>query len=1203
MDNDWDGTWSLTIQLDHTVSVMIYSIQVTDSSGNFFRQVIQIITIWDNDKPILVRDDTPGSGTTGDIFRFNITTSDNILVTAVHILWVHADLDGNLSLTLIGGHWIGTITLDHSIAKMNYIIFIRDSHMNYYVSPLINVNVIDNDLPIAGPQWNCTLISGYRVFFSINITENVGLSMIRFSFVINGMMQFNWSVTNRTGNSWFIIFILPSYTVNIKFFFWIKDTSGNIIWTNFIIKTAIDIDGPTFIQTWHSEGTTGDPMVFAVLLFDNIAVSKVYFSFSIGGRWYNWSVNNHTDNRWEITIIAPRYQITIQYFFCAVDISFNWNKTVKKNAEITDNDKPIFIEDLTEGYPTTGDPFLIKIRATDNILIERLEIWYTFDGFVISEKTMTLHMDGYWYREIDIPSSGLYLNYSFYIRDEAWNILITHNIYRKVIDNDRPDYLDLTSGIPMTGGQFTISVSVIDNIAIRSVNVIYGFNDTKMNVSMQRTRAIGWSIWTLTINIPVWATVLKYRFFISDTSYNNLTTPTSSLDVLDIVRPIARGGTDITINQYITIMLNGSLSSDNIMVMNYTWMFVYDGSTYIFHGMRAAFTFVIVGVYNIILNVTDNMGNWHTDVVIVTVVDITPPTAVAGKDVNIEQGGKVVFDGRASRDNVGIVSYKWKFKIHGNDIVLMGGAVSFTFYQAGTFNITLTVYDGAGNFDVDHLVVIVADISLPTAHAGENQTRPQGWNVIFNASHSTDNVGIRTYSWKVKYQGNYYTLLGLEANFIFNIPGIYIVELTVTDLVGNSAKDSVTITIIDITRPIAYIYINDFEIKIGERYKITIGQTVNIDGSKSTDNVGIVVYKWTLEHTSENLTTYASRIENYEFKYVGIYTVILNVSDSVGNSDRKAVQVEVQEKEGGGSEEDGSSGGSYFGWAGDNNCLLLFLGLLILLILLLAILMWWRDEEKAVVKEVPIMKVRRHVRKRRARPVAAGGWIVDHESDQYHLKDYAHTKEVLHEKDVEKIIHKEKVMVEEKMVEKEMKEDKNGTALALAPASSEKSDAETIKELEKKLEAYEELEKIFKDSGSEIKLVDQGETQTIEVQQKEVAVHKEVETSMTEFEHEEMSMHEEEYIGGERHSGRRMMEKGERRLSRVRRNGVKRLGKGEENSLAKIEPEEIFTLDELEPMEEFDEEEEEEIEKKECPGCGKVLDHFWAVCPDCKKPL
>ena len=1218
MDNDWDGTWSLIIQLDHTVSVMIYSIQVTDSSGNFFRQVIQIITIWDNDKPILVKDDTPNNGTTGDSFRFNITTSDNILVDAVHILWVHAELNGNLSLTLVGGHWIGTIILDHSIAKMNYIIFIRDAQNNFFISPLISVVVIDNDFPVAGPQWNCTLISGYRAFFSINITENVGLSMIMFSFVINGMVHFNWSVTNRTGNSWFIIFILPSYTVNIKFFFWIKDTSANIIWTNFIIRTAIDIDGPTFIQTWHSEGTTGDPMVFAVLLFDNIAVSRVYFSFAIDGRWYNWSVSNHTDNRWEITIIAPQYQITIQYFFIAVDISNNWNLTIKKNAEVTDNDKPVFIEDLTEGYPTTGDPFLIKIRATDNILIERLEIWYTFNGFVISEKAMTLHIDGYWFREIDVPSNGLYLNYSFYLRDEAWNILITHNIYRKVIDNDKPDFLDLTSGIPTTGGQFTISVSVIDNIAIRTVNVIYAFNDTEINVSMERTRAVGWSIWTITIEIPVWATYLKYHFFISDTSYNNLTTPASSLDVLDIVKPIARPGTDITIDQYITIMLNGSLSSDNIMVMNYTWTFVYDGSTYIFHGMIAAFTFVIVGVYNIVLNVTDNMGNWDTDIVVVTVVDITPPTAVAGKDINIEQGGKVVFDGRASRDNVGITIYKWKFTVQGNEIILMGGAVSFTFYTAGNFNITLTVFDGAGNFDVDHLVVVVADISLPIAHAGENQTRPQGWKVIFNASHSTDNVGIRTYSWKVKYEGNYYTLIGMTSSFTFNTPGIYNVELTVTDLVGNSAKDSVTITIIDITRPIAYIYINDFEIKIGDRFEITINQNADIDGSKSTDNVGIVVYKWTLEHASGNHTTYASRIENYNFNHVGTYTVTLNVSDVQGNTDTKSVQVEVKEEENkGAGEEGGSGGGTFFGWAGGNSCLLLFLGLLILFILLLAILVWWRDEEKAVVKEVPIMKVRRHIRKRRARPGAAGGWMAGgYGRDRHHLKEYAHTKEVLRERDVEKVIHKENTMVEKKMVEGKMKEKRRGKrkgkrrggrkmALALAPTSREKSDAATIKELEKKLEAYQELEKIFKDSGSEVKLVKQGETQVLEVEQKEVVVHKEVESSMSTFQHEEMMAHEEEYYDGIKHSEGRVLKEGKRRSSKVRRDDVKMLGGGG-NGLTIIEPEETFALDELEPMEEYGEDEEEvkgKIEKKGCPECGKIIDHFWAVCPHCKKPL
>ena len=236
--------------------------------------------------------------------------------------------------------------------------------------------------------------------------------------------------------------------------------------------------------------------------------------------------------------------------------------------------------------------------------------------------------------------------------------------------------------------------------------------------------------------------------------------------------------------------------------------------------------------------------------------------------------------------------------------------------------------------------------------------------------------------------------------------------------------------------------------------------------------------------------------------------------------------------------------------------------------------------------------------------------------DRHHLKEYAHTKEVLRERDVEKVIHKENTMVEKKMVEGKMKEKRRGKrkgkrrggrkmALALAPTSREKSDAATIKELEKKLEAYQELEKIFKDSGSEVKLVKQGETQVLEVEQKEVVVHKEVESSMSTFQHEEMMAHEEEYYDGIKHSEGRVLKEGKRRSSKVRRDDVKMLGGGG-NGLTIIEPEETFALDELEPMEEYGEDEEEvkgKIEKKGCPECGKIIDHFWAVCPHCKKPL
>ncbi len=63
---------------------------------------------------------------------------------------------------------------------------------------------------------------------------------------------------------------------------------------------------------------------------------------------------------------------------------------------------------------------------------------------------------------------------------------------------------------------------------------------------------------------------------------------------------------------------------------------------------------------------------------------------------------------------------------------------------------------------------------------------------------SMDNVGIAYYEWDF---GDGTTETFLTATHVYNEPGTYTVTLTVKDRVGNSAKDTVLITVDDIPEP------------------------------------------------------------------------------------------------------------------------------------------------------------------------------------------------------------------------------------------------------------------------------------------------------------------------------------------------------------------------------------------------------------------
>lgn len=85
-------------------------------------------------------------------------------------------------------------------------------------------------------------------------------------------------------------------------------------------------------------------------------------------------------------------------------------------------------------------------------------------------------------------------------------------------------------------------------------------------------------------------------------------------------------------------------------------------------------------------------------------VDKVKPIANAGSDQKVSVGTVVYFDASNSTDNVGIVSYEWDL---GDGIKKTGIKVSHIYNEVGTYIVTLTVKDAAGNFDTDTVIVEV----------------------------------------------------------------------------------------------------------------------------------------------------------------------------------------------------------------------------------------------------------------------------------------------------------------------------------------------------------------------------------------------------------------------------------------------------------------------------------------------------------------
>ncbi|MBN1390086.1 MAG: PKD domain-containing protein, partial [Candidatus Thermoplasmatota archaeon] len=342
-----------------------------------------------------------------------------------------------------------------------------------------------------------------------------------------------------------------------------------------------------------------------------------------------------------------------------------------------------------------------------------------------------------------------------------------------------------------------------------------------------------------------------------------------TITVNDITDPIADAGPDQTVNEDVPVTFNGSSSTDNVGIVNWTWTFN-DGSPRTLYGQEVTHTFTHPGIYTITLNTTDASGNWGTDDLNLTVLDVTKPIANAGPDMIVDEDTVVTFDGSSSTDNVGIVNWTWTF--HDSfQRTLYGKIAIHVFTQPGIYVVALSVRDEAGYSHSDDLTLTVNDITDPFPDAGKDQIIDEDTFISFNGSSSSDNVGIVNWTWTF-FDGVDVTLFGPEPRYVFSEPGNYEVTLIVTDEAGNSRNDILFVTVRDVTRPMA---------DAGDDIVIYEDLEFVFNGSSSSDNGGIVSWVWSFLDDRE--VTLGGSNPTYTFREPGIYTVTLNLTDEAGN--------------------------------------------------------------------------------------------------------------------------------------------------------------------------------------------------------------------------------------------------------------------------------------------------------------------------------
>jgi gliding motility-associated-like protein len=369
--------------------------------------------------------------------------------------------------------------------------------------------------------------------------------------------------------------------------------------------------------------------------------------------------------------------------------------------------------------------------------------------------------------------------------------------------------------------------------------------------------------------------------------------------------PTANAGINITITLPTnSTNITGSGSDPDGSITGYAWTQVSGpGASTLTNASSATVSVsnLIQGVYTFRLTVTDNNGATGFANVNVTVnaapVNISP-VANAGPDRSITlPTNSLVINGSATDADGTITSYAWT-KQSGPAATLTNqntANLTASTLIEGTYIFRLTVTDNQGATNADEMTLTVQPAAInqsPVVNAGVDISLTLPTNsALLQATASDPDGTISSYQW-IKISGPTFTGTGnTTANFSINtlLAGIYVFRITVTDNLGATASDDVTVSVFASNQPPSVNAPADQVITLPT-------STINLT-AVATDSDGTVdSYLWIYVSGPANPTLSGATTSSLTASNLvqGTYTFRVTVTDNNGATGLDEVNVVVQ---------------------------------------------------------------------------------------------------------------------------------------------------------------------------------------------------------------------------------------------------------------------------------------------------------------------
>jgi hypothetical protein len=383
--------------------------------------------------------------------------------------------------------------------------------------------------------------------------------------------------------------------------------------------------------------------------------------------WGNFSMSYDSDtnrhyNEQAFGIVGT-YQVTIW----ARDETNNWNFT---SGQIVVHDTTLpEISDVTALPDPQEVGGLVEISTIIEDNYELYEVWINItDPEDDPAGNYSLGYDGNRYNyEQTFDIVGVY-QFTIWTSDTSNNWNLSSGQFQ-ILDTTLP-IISNAKAVPNlqeVEGYVNISAFVTDNVDVDSVRVEITDPDDDLLGNFSMSYDFSTDSYS---DYRVYDIIGTYQFtiWVSDTS-GNWRSKSNYFTIQDTQPPVAYAGLDQTVIEGTTVTFDGSVSTDNIGIVDYSWTFT-DSALQTLHGSSPIYTFDNVHNFEISLRVADEAGNSDTDTmwVNVTMVPDTIQPAITHTPITGGTAGEPLIITAEITDNIE-VEYASLFYRQGSETV------------------------------------------------------------------------------------------------------------------------------------------------------------------------------------------------------------------------------------------------------------------------------------------------------------------------------------------------------------------------------------------------------------------------------------------------------------------------------------------------------------------------------------------------------